>query len=148
MEAAGEESSTLGGAASSSSHVMNPTPPSLMPPSRRAASLQSVIAALETGAGARKLPKAIESLQLRVPRKFENKRDWYVGFTYARSFLRKELPRLVYHNPDLQVNVEHPDNAPPSMIVHFTNMPERTIIFGDKSSGDITSELLAMAQHT
>ena len=119
-----------------------------MPPSRRAASLQSVIAALETGAGARKLPKAIESLQLRVPRKFENKRDWYVGSTYARSFLRKELPRLVYHNPDLQVNVEHPDTAPPSMIVHFTNMPERTIIFGDKSSADITSELLAMAQHT
>ena len=54
----------------------------------------------------------------------------------------------MYHNPDLQVNVEHPDNAPPSMIVHFTNMPERTIIFGDKSSADITSELLAMAQHT
>ena len=107
-----------------------------------------MIAALETGAGARKLPKAIESLQLRVPRKFENKRDWYVGSTYARSFLRKELPRLVYHNPDLQVNVEHPDNAPPSLIVHFSNMPERTIIFGDKSSADITRELLAMAQHT
>lgn len=107
-----------------------------------------MIAALETGAGARKLPKAIASLQLRVPRKFENKRDWYVVSTYARSFLRQELPRLVYHNPDLQVNVEHPDNAPPSMIVHFTNMPERTIIFGDKSSADITSELLAMAQHT
>lgn len=119
-----------------------------MPPSRRAASLQSVIAALETGAGARKLPKAIVSLQLRVPRKFENRRDWYVLSTYARSFLRQELPRLVYHNPDLQVSVEHPDKAPPSMIVHFTNMPERTIVFGDKSSTDITRELLTMAQHT
>lgn len=127
---------------------MSPKSFSLMPPSRRAASLQSVIAALETGAGARKLPKAIEGLQLRVPRKFENKRDWYVPSPNTRSFLRQELPRLVYHNPDLQVNVEHPDNTPPSMIVHFANMPERTIVFGDKSSADITRELLTMAQHT
>lgn len=51
---------------------------SCMPPSRRIAALQSVVAGLETGPGARKLPVSIKSLELRVPKRFNNKRDWCV----------------------------------------------------------------------
>lgn len=33
--------------------------------------------------------------------------------------MRRDLPQIVYANPALQVEVEHPADEPPSMQVHF-----------------------------
>lgn len=72
--------------------------------------------------------------------------------------MRRELPRLVYANPALQVDVEHPNDEPPSMqvqfcmytrdLTHLANMPARTIVFGEKNASDIVRELMTMAQFT
>ncbi|KOS15085.1 hypothetical protein Malapachy_0695 [Malassezia pachydermatis] len=101
--------------------------------------LATVLEFLQTGAASRRLP-GVKSLQFRVPKKFSDRRDW--------TLMRRELPRLVYANPALQVDVEHPNDEPPSMQVQFSNMPARTIVFGEKNASDIVRELMTMAQFT
>ncbi|WFD19249.1 hypothetical protein MCAP1_001472 [Malassezia caprae] len=98
--------------------------------------LASVVARLETGVGAQRLPASITGLTIRAPTKFNNKRDW--------TLLRQALPRLVYANPALAVDVEPSEQA--SLQVHYTDMPARTIVWGDKSAADIVQELLTMAR--
>ncbi|WFD22858.1 hypothetical protein MEQU1_001535 [Malassezia equina] len=98
----------------------------------------SVVAHLETGAGAHRLPPNITGLTIHAPTKFNDKRNW--------TLLRQELPRLVYANPALRVDME-PTEQPPSLQVHYTApMPTRTIVWGDKSATDIIQELLTMAR--
>ncbi|SHO77509.1 Uncharacterized protein MSYG_1849 [Malassezia sympodialis ATCC 42132] len=98
--------------------------------------LAGVVARLTTGAGAHRLPANITGLTIRAPTKFSTKRDW--------TLLREELPRLVYANPALSVDVEPSEHA--SLQVHYANMPARTIVWGDKSATDIVHELLTMAR--
>lgn len=67
-------------------------------------------------------------------------------YSDRRTLLRQELPRLVYANPALRVDME-PTEQPPSLQVHYTApMPTRTIVWGDKSATDIVQELLTMAR--
>lgn len=49
-------------------------PSSLMPSARE---LATVLEFLQTGAASRRLP-GVKSLQFRVPKKFSDRRDWYV----------------------------------------------------------------------
>ncbi|WFD08281.1 hypothetical protein MVES1_003653 [Malassezia vespertilionis] len=118
---------------------------------RNAARLRAVVDRLESGAGTRKLPASIAALEFRVPTKFAERRTW--------ELMRSELPRIVYANPALKVDVvplggaekmsESADAnsaAGASVSVVYHNMPRRTIVLGEKSAGDIAKELMTVAQ--
>ena len=70
--------------------------------------------------------------------------------------MRRQLPKVVYANPqvDVQVAPTQPSEAT-SLRVHFgtsrppthaANMPERTIVLGDKPASEILRELRTMGR--
>ncbi|WFD27081.1 hypothetical protein MNAN1_002077 [Malassezia nana] len=71
--------------------------------------LASVVARLETGVGAQRLPPSITGLTIRAPSRFNEKRQW--------ALLRQELPRLVYANPTLTIDMEPSDQG--SWVIHY-----------------------------
>lgn len=135
-----------------------------MPP-RHLRSLPAVLESLANGPGAKRLPAAIEALELRVHAQFNNKRDWYVrtharmphshqGVPPARSAadcVRKSAAAHRRAIPGRGAVDARPLPYVVSLRCDFAyagNMPSRTIVFGDKSTNDITRELMTMAQFT
>ena len=121
---------------------------------KSAAALRTLVASLEANAPSHKLPPTLTALQFTVPRTFGTPRLW--------ELMRRELPRIAYANPDVRIGVSPLDGgelgaaaaAPNSRLeVHFSNMPTRTIVIGEKSraslltaASEVTKELMAMAQ--
>lgn len=120
---------------------------------KSAAALRTLVASLEASAPSHKLPPTLTALQFTVPRTFGTPRLW--------ELMRRELPRIAYANPDVRIGVSPLDGgelgaaaAPNSRLeVHFSNMPTRTIVIGEKSraslltaASEVTKELMAMAQ--
>lgn len=69
--------------------------------------------------------------------------------------MRRQLPSIVYANPQLAVDVAPPaQGEAPCVQVQFgrscradaANMPERTIVLGEKPASEIVQELLTMGR--
>ncbi|WFC97183.1 hypothetical protein MBRA1_003849 [Malassezia brasiliensis] len=105
---------------------------------RHAATVRAAIAALQADAPAHHMP-ALTQLVFHVPHKLDNPRLW--------DLMRRQLPKVVYANPqvDVQVAPTQPNEAT-SVRVHFANMPERTIVLGDKPASEILRELRTMGR--
>ncbi|WFD03763.1 hypothetical protein MOBT1_002457 [Malassezia obtusa] len=96
---------------------------------RHAAALRATLAGLDEGAASRRMP-ALTALAFRIPQKFGEKRLC-----------------IVYANPQLAVDVAPPaQGEAPCVQVQFANMPERTIVLGEKPASEIVQELLTMGR--
>ncbi|PKI82953.1 hypothetical protein MVES_003221 [Malassezia vespertilionis] len=95
---------------------------------RNAARLRAVVDRLESGAGTRKLPASIAALEFRVPTKFAERRTC-------------ELPRIVYANPALKVDV-----VPLGGAEKMSESADANSAAGASVTGDIAKELMTVAQ--
>ena len=109
-----------------------------------AAALRTLVASLKASEPSHKLPPALTALHFTVPRTFNTPSLW--------QLMRRELPRIAYANPNLRIGVDAIEKkgegegegegegagqlaeTPNARLdVHFSNMPARTIVIGDKS---------------
>lgn len=101
---------------------------------KSAAAVRELVSSLQAAAPSRKLPPTLTTLHFVVPRKFHDVRTWCVARRPARiltgrELMRRELPRIVYANPELQVRVdplvEHAEDkqSHASLQVHFRTWP-------------------------
>ncbi|KIM81714.1 hypothetical protein PILCRDRAFT_821064 [Piloderma croceum F 1598] len=87
-----------------------------------------------------------ELTKLQLSYKFKN------GDFGARYFVKEELPRIRYANPNLQIEVDklNPSNPThktkqPLMVLEFENSPPKTLPLSQKWSTQILTELMSIA---
>lgn len=103
-----------------------------------AAALRTLVASLKASEPSHRLPPVLTALHFTVPRTFNTPSLW--------QLMRRELPRIAYANPNLRIGVDaieqkgegegegqRAETPNARLDVHFSNMPARTIVIGDKS---------------
>ncbi|KAF9974113.1 hypothetical protein BGZ73_002611 [Actinomortierella ambigua] len=100
--------------------------------------ISAVVNDLRTGLGAVRLRPDVKKISLAFSRKSDN--------SGARYFLKENMPRLQYNNPQIQFEVTKVKDAVivPEVTVEFANGPAQKISCSKIQSSDICKKLLSI----
>ncbi|RHZ56998.1 hypothetical protein Glove_395g71 [Diversispora epigaea] len=96
---------------------------------------------LRTGLGAVKLSPEVKKVSLTFTRKQDN--------AGARYFLRENLPRIAYHNPDvpIEVNISKEYGVKPILKIEFENQEEnKEMVLSQRYSDEICHEFIKITK--
>ncbi|CAG8543679.1 2879_t:CDS:2 [Acaulospora morrowiae] len=105
--------------------------------------LARILIDLRTGLGAAKLSPKVEKVSLTFSRRQDN--------AGARYFLRENLPRIAYNNPDLpiEVNISKEYGVKPLLKVKFKDSEDYVELpLSQRNSSDICQEFLEITEAT
>ncbi|TGZ83270.1 hypothetical protein EX30DRAFT_303950, partial [Ascodesmis nigricans] len=114
-----------------------PPPPKMVNPVSRMRKLQGRLALVRNGFGAAILPPDVKKFTLLLAYRLND------GHRGPRKFWRVCMPRLKYHNPDIQMDVVRKEQigGPSHLTVEFDGKPEVRIECKHKNENDIVNEL-------